>query len=259
MKYKGTIAVEEVNGSAGAVTGARSKGRKYLKMKPIPSNPRTEKQQDVRASFSTNSRDFKALPFGDAMKWNEAATSTYGRSIFGEKAGMSGINLFQRVNQNIAIAGGTTVSTPPTQDTTAFPVLNILGLDSYNLEAYPTGSTFNWAIVADEFTLPSNVAMIIRTTPIIIGNKVNVRSRLYILTNDVKIDQILASAAGNEYKKDVSVVYFGPAYADREIVPGVGKRIAIEVYFSDKTTGVTSPKYYFDGDIGEKIPAKATE
>lgn len=259
MKYKGTIAVDEVNGSAGPVTGARAKGRKYLKMKPIPSNPRTEKQQDVRGSFAANSREFKALPFGDAQRWNEAATTVYGRAIFGEKAGMSGINLFQRVNQNISIAGGVNVTTPPTIDTTPFPALNILGLDIYNYVQYPTGTSANWAIVADEFTLPSGVAIIIRVTPVIVGNRVNVKSRLSILTNDVTVTLIPKATEGNLYGKDVSVISFGPAYPNRDLVPNLDQRIAVEVYFSDKNTGVTSPKYYFDGEIGEKIPVLAPE
>lgn len=61
MKFKPSIAFDEFSGSAGNVTAAKINGRSYIKRKPIPTNPNTEKQQEVRNRFKEIAKAYKAL------------------------------------------------------------------------------------------------------------------------------------------------------------------------------------------------------
>lgn len=257
MRYKGSIAVEEVNGSAGAVTGSKAKGVPYLKNKPIPTNPRTTKQQSVRGAFGTNAKDYSALPFETAQAWNEAAKGKLGRQMFGIKAGISGINLFVQTNQNIVEAGGTTITDVPTPSEVEVPALELLGVDSYNTIDNEEGTTTGVsAVVAKEFTMPTGYALVVRTTGTIYGNKVYVKNKLRVLTNTPGTAQITAETEGNEYKENVTVVYFNYDGYRRSDLPSGGDRIAFELYFINKTTGQRSAPYYIDATTGAKIPKK---
>ena len=60
MKFKPSIAFDEFSGSAGNVTAAKINGRSYIKRKPIPTNPNTEKQQEVRNRFKEIAKAYKA-------------------------------------------------------------------------------------------------------------------------------------------------------------------------------------------------------
>lgn len=267
MRYKGTISVEEVNGSAGSVTGARAKGVSYLKNKPIPTNPRTEKQQNVRGVFGTSARDFKALPFETAQAWNEAAKGKFGRQVFGVKAGISGINLFVQTNQNIAEAGGTAVTNVPTPSTVQMPEIQVLGISGYNSVTKPegtgpdapSGSVSGCAsIVLKKVTIDTQFAVVVRTTGILVGNKVYVKNKLRVLTNKPNIGTVNGSEEQNKYGQDVTVVYFDWDGYLRNDVPNPGTRVAFEFYLINKNTGERSAPYYVDGTVYMNLPKLTT-
>lgn len=260
MRYKGTISVEEVNGSAGSVTGARAKGVPYLKNKPIPTNPRTTRQQTVRGAFGTNAKDFSALPYETAKQWNEAAKGKFGRQVFGIKAGISGINLFVQTNQNIVEAGGNPVSDVPQPSEIEMPILNILGITGYSFVEQTEGSSSQIAaIVVDKMTLPANLKIVARTTGKIFGNKVYVKNKLRVFDNNAQIVQVLASAEGNTFKKDVTLITFNWVNWDRAQLPTTDDRTAFEVYFINPTTGERSVPYYVDATVkllvAKEVPA----
>lgn len=77
----------------------------YWRNKTTPVNPRTQFQQNVRASMATNARDWRALSADDRASWNGAAPSRPFTDIWGDKLIYSGFNLFMKVNQACANFG----------------------------------------------------------------------------------------------------------------------------------------------------------
>ena len=91
MKFKPSIAFDEFSGSAGNVTAAKINGRSYIKRKPIPTNPNTEKQQEVRNRFKEIAKAYKALTQEKKNAWELHSKKSFSRAIFGVKATLSGI------------------------------------------------------------------------------------------------------------------------------------------------------------------------
>ena len=97
MKFKPSIAFDEFSGSAGNVTAAKINGRSYIKRKPIPTNPNTVKQQEVRNRFKEIAKAYKALTQEKKNAWDSKSKQSLSRAIFGVKATLSGINLFHKL------------------------------------------------------------------------------------------------------------------------------------------------------------------
>lgn len=251
MRYKGSIAVEEVNGSAGGVTGARAAGVKYLKNKPFPSNPRTTAQSRVRGSFAECARAFKGLSFDKAQEWNQAAKGVYGRSVLGEKATLSGINLFVRTNQNILEAGGALVTDVPSQSATALPLLNMLGIAAYQAVETSEGSTAQVPVpMLDSFTAEQNIRIIVKMAWPIDGNRSNVRSQLRVVESNATLVQIAADAEGNTVGKAVTLLKldYWKSVARDSLPYGEGVRMAFEVYAINSLTGERTAGAYYEGE-----------
>lgn len=113
MKYAPSIAFEEMSGSAKGVTAAKAKGRKYLRNRGYGKKTSTASQSTVKGIFKQLSQSWKNLTTAQISAWNNLAQSQAGRSILGNAAKISGLNLYQRLNFWIIRCGGNAVANPP--------------------------------------------------------------------------------------------------------------------------------------------------
>ena len=113
MKYAPSIAFEEMSGSAKGVTAAKAKGRKYLRNRGYGKKTSTASQSTVKGIFKQLSQSWKNLTTAQISAWNNLAQSQAGRSILGNAAKISGLNLYQRLNFWIIRCGGAAVANPP--------------------------------------------------------------------------------------------------------------------------------------------------
>ncbi|MCR4571497.1 MAG: hypothetical protein K5652_04785 [Bacteroidales bacterium] len=115
-----SIAFEGFSGSAKGVTARRVGGRNILSVKAWPTGPTTNAQLARRTSMSKISKSWKQLTNEQMREWDRLAEHTSGQSVFGQKAELTGMNLYIRLNVNRAMAGEALLSTAP-ESTVAVP------------------------------------------------------------------------------------------------------------------------------------------
>ena len=115
-----SIAFEGFSGSAKGVTARRVGGRNILSVKSRPTGATTNAQVVRRASMSKISKSWKQLTNEQMREWERLAEHTSGQSAFGQKAELTGMNLYIRLNVNRAMAGEALLSTAP-ESTVAVP------------------------------------------------------------------------------------------------------------------------------------------
>lgn len=111
MKF-GAI-VTDGRGKIGGHVASKNRGGAYLRTKVTPANGQTTFQNAVRATFTTLSQGWRALTQGQRDAWNAAVTDFSRTNIFGDLINPSGINLYQRLNNNLLSIGEAAISTPP--------------------------------------------------------------------------------------------------------------------------------------------------
>jgi hypothetical protein len=113
MKVKfGAIVVDGRNKIGGHVMSKNRAGA-YMRTKVTPVNPSSQYQNAVRARLTTLSQAWKALTAAEVLAWNYAVEIWKSTDIFGDIHKPSGINLFQRLNNNKVRGSGNLVTAPP--------------------------------------------------------------------------------------------------------------------------------------------------
>ena len=208
IKWSG-IAVTDGRGKVGGTVFSKSRGGATAKNKVTPSNPRSANQSLIRARFTALSQQFRTLGAAAISAWNTAAASGFSlTNIFGDVVQMSGINFFVRVNQNLLLAGGATITSPPNPVDSAAPMYG----------AEPTCIPGTSLFLKADFggasnTVPANNALVVYATPILSPGISNVRSKLRILT--------VLPAASNTATLDLLTAYetkYGIVAANDNIV-----------------------------------------
>jgi hypothetical protein len=100
-----SIAFGGFSGSAKDVTARHVNGRSILTVRSWPTGPTTNAQVVRRTSLSKITKSYKNLTADQMMAWERLAEHFAGASVFGQKAELSGINLYVRLNANRAMAG----------------------------------------------------------------------------------------------------------------------------------------------------------
>jgi hypothetical protein len=113
MKAKFGSIIVAGSGKIGGHVASRNRAGAYIRTKVTPVNPRTSAQQTIRDRLASISQAWKSLTAAQRAAWN-AAVSDYARTdIFGDLKNPSGFNLYQRLNNNLAIIGESLIDTPP--------------------------------------------------------------------------------------------------------------------------------------------------
>lgn len=105
MKALPSIAFGGFSGSAKGVTARQVGGRTVLSVRGYPTGPASSAQVVRRASLSRIAKAWKRLTEVQMKDWERLAQHCAGTSVLGQKAQLSGINLFVRLNANRAMAG----------------------------------------------------------------------------------------------------------------------------------------------------------
>jgi len=113
MKMKFGAIVVDGRGKIGGHVASKNRGGAYLRTKVTPANAQTTYQQGVRNTFTTYSQAWRGLSDAQRAAWNAAVASFAITNIFGDLRNPSGINLYQKLNNNLVSTGEAAISVPP--------------------------------------------------------------------------------------------------------------------------------------------------
>lgn len=100
-----SIAFGGFSGSAKGVTARYQDGRSILSLKCYPTGEATILQLARRTSLKKITKTWPTLTDQQRQDWERLAEHANGQSVFGQKAKLSGINLYVRLNANRQMAG----------------------------------------------------------------------------------------------------------------------------------------------------------
>jgi hypothetical protein len=113
MKMKFGAIVVDGRGKIGGHVASKNRTSAYLRTKVTPVNAQTSFQLGVRNVFTGFAQAWRGLSQAERDAWN-AAVADYARTnVFGDSVQPTGFNLFQRLNNNLSIAGQAQIDTPP--------------------------------------------------------------------------------------------------------------------------------------------------
>lgn len=110
-----SIAFGGFSGSAKGVTARQVGGRSILSLKCFPTGVATSVQIARRASVSKITKPWKTLTEAQMLGWDHLAEHTSGKSVFGQAAQISGLNLYIRLNISRTMAGESILYDAPEQ------------------------------------------------------------------------------------------------------------------------------------------------
>jgi len=113
MKMKFGAIVVDGRGKIGGHVASKNRGGAYLRTKVTPSNAQTSFQNAVRATFTGLSQGWRALTQAQRDAWNAAVANFQRTDIFGDLKSPSGLNLYQRLNNNLISIGVAALTDPP--------------------------------------------------------------------------------------------------------------------------------------------------
>ena len=108
-----SIAFGGFSGSAKGVTARQVGGRSILSLKCYPTGVATGAQLARRASLKKISKSWVTLSNEQRSEWDRLAEHASGASVFGQKAELSGMNLYVRLNANRVMAGEAVMADAP--------------------------------------------------------------------------------------------------------------------------------------------------
>lgn len=221
MKAKFGAIVVDGRGKIGGHVASKNRYGSYFRTKVSPVNPQSADQTAVRASFTTNSQQWRDLTEAQRAAWIAAVDNFKSTNVFGDVKTPSGSNLYQSLNQNLAGIGEAAISVPPTDlstpNGTAFTAICD---DSANtlLLSWTTGA------------VPAGVTRVVDATPPISPGVSFVKNKYRKIT-----DLPAATATGAD-------VY--AAYLAKFGAPVTGQKIALRMKDVSTSTGIASGYYY---------------
>jgi hypothetical protein len=119
-KIKLSAIVSEMRGKLNGSVFSKNRGGAYLRTKVTPVNPNTSAQSLVRATLASISATWRTLTQLERDAWNSAVSSFTYTDIFGDIKTPSGINLYNKLNLNLATISATAITTPPVASSTGY-------------------------------------------------------------------------------------------------------------------------------------------
>ena len=210
-----SIAFGGFSGSAKGVTARQVGGRSILSVRSFPTGMATSAQVVRRASLSKISKSYKTLSDAQMLEWERLAQHTSGQSVFGQKAELSGINLYVRLNANRVMAGEAVIADAPAA-LTAVPNVEYEGV----------------------FVMPSVIAftgIVHETAPYKLVVKMSGAQSAGV-SNGWSKTVILSPGMEDDWgEADVTELYLKSI----GVAPAVGQKVFIETYWLDTVTGCT--------------------
>ena len=210
-----SIAFGGFSGSAKGVTARYQDGRSILSLKAYPTGEATTTQLARRASLTKITKSYKLLTDEQMQGWERLAEHCTGQSIFGQKAKLSAINVYVRLNSNRVMAGEAMMADAPAS-TVAVP----------NISYSQVTVTPELVVFTGIRHQPSPYKMVVKMSASQSKGISNGWSKTVIISSDVEDDWGEA---------DVTTLYLNKIGAE----PVPGQKIFIETYWLDTSTGFT--------------------
>ena len=112
-KVKFSALISEMRNKLNGSVFSRNRAGAYLRTKVTPINPRTSLQNAVRELLTSLSQNWRNLTEAQRDAWNAAVHNFQKTDIFGDMKTPSGINLYTKLNLNLANAGLILIDVPP--------------------------------------------------------------------------------------------------------------------------------------------------
>ena len=210
-----SIAFGGFSGSAKGVTARQVGGRSILSVRSWPTGQTTSAQVVRRASMSKITKSYKTLTTAQMQAWENLAKRCSGASVFGQKAELSGINLYVRLNANRVMAGEAIVADAPLGQV-AVP----------NVEYSDISVTPQLIVFGGIKHQSSPYKMVVKMSGSQSAGISNGWSKTVIISSDVEDDWGEA---------DITTLYLKTIGVE----PTPGQKVFIEAYWMDTTTGFT--------------------
>jgi len=196
---------------------ARNRGGAYLRTKVTPVNPKTSAQVAQRSLLTTYAQSWRSLTEAQRLAWSAAVGSWAKTDIFGTIVNPSGNTLYIRLNINVALAGGTALSTPPSPvGAEALTELSVVA----DVSSSAVTVTFLPAAV------PADHAMVIESTPMLSPGISNANAKYRV------IKTLAAAAVSPDNAFTSQTAKFGALVA--------GQKIFVRAKFINMLTGEVS-------------------
>lgn len=216
-KVKFTAVVADMRNKLNGSVFSRNRGGAYVRTKVTPLNPQTTAQVGARSLLTSLAQAFRSLTQEQITAWNNATSQWAGTDVFGDVVNPTGLALYVRLNANIANAGGTGITTPPS------PV-GASALESLSLTAAVTGDTFDVAFTPA--SVPADHTMYVESTQMLSPGINNANSRFRF------IDTYAAAAASPANMFSTQTAKFGALVE--------GQKVFVRAKFINKLTGEMS-------------------
>ena len=210
-----SIAFGGFSGSAKGVTARYQDGRSILSLKAYPTGEATTAQLARRASLTRITKSYKLLTSDQMLGWERLAEHCTGQSVFGQKAQLSAINVYVRLNSNRVMAGETMIADAPASNV-AVP----------NISYSQVTVTPELVVFSGIRHQPSPYKMVVKMSASQSNGISNGWSKTVIISSDVEEDWGEA---------DVTKFYLKAIGAE----PIPGQKVFIETYWLDTSTGFT--------------------
>lgn len=112
-KVKFTAFMADARGKLNGTVFSKNRGGSYTRTKVTPSNPQTSYQTVVRQRLAAFSAGFRALTAAQILAWNNAVSDFLGTNVFGDTVTPTGLQLYVKLNSNLAGIGAAAISDPP--------------------------------------------------------------------------------------------------------------------------------------------------
>lgn len=112
-KVKFSALISEMRNKLNGSVFSKNRGGNYLRNKVTPVNPNTSFQAAARSLLTGFAQAWRGLLQSEILAWNNAVQDFKKTDIFGDIKTPSGINLFNRLNINLANVGQAMITMPP--------------------------------------------------------------------------------------------------------------------------------------------------
>jgi hypothetical protein len=214
-----SIAFGGFSGSAKGVTARQVGGRSILSLKCYPTGVATGAQLVRRASLKKISKSWVTLTNEQRQEWDRLAEHATGASSLGQKAELSGLNLYVRLNANRVMAGEAVLADAPAGQV-AVP----------NVEYSTVGVTPQLVVFGGIKHESAPYKMVVKMSGSQSSGISNGWSKTVIISSEVEDDWGEA---------DITRLYLKTIGVE----PTPGQKVFIEAYWLDTSTGFAGQVY----------------
>lgn len=129
-KIKWGMIVVDGRGKLGGHVFSKNKSGSIIRTKVTPANPRTAAQQLVRSVLGSISAGWSALSAAAIAAWNASSADWARTNEFGDPVTLSGKSLYQALNQNLLLVGGSALTLPPAKQDMPTDVLTAAAVNT---------------------------------------------------------------------------------------------------------------------------------